>query len=145
MYHCAECQVKNCTKEIGKEGEFPKNCPSVLPEMEEILKKYGADELDYRLARESSILGPNHDEGRVEKTIRFAKACGFHKIGLGFCITLRKEAAQLTKLLREEGFEVESLICKVGHVDRSLLEIDSCKAMCNPIAQAVLLNEAHTT
>ena len=51
----------------------------------------------------------------------------------------------MDRLLREAGFEVESLICKVGHLDRSFLNVPaSSKCMCNPIAQAEMLNRAGT-
>jgi uncharacterized metal-binding protein len=48
-------------------------------------------------------------------------------------------------VLEYHGFEVESVICKVGGIDKSLQGIENGgNAMCNPIAQARLLNERGT-
>lgn len=144
MLFCAQCGVKNCAAELGKEGEYSGQCPTKWERQNEYLKKY-EEPLDSLLAQKSAIVSAGYDECRVEKTIRFAKECGFQKIGLAFCITLKDAAKALDKLLRQEGFEVESIICKVGHQDRTQIGAPaSCKAMCNPIAQAELLNEAKT-
>ena len=52
----------------------------------------------------------------------------------------------MDRILRQEGFQVSSIICKVGHVSRQeVLGVGgSCNAMCNPIAQAELLNREKT-
>lgn len=49
-------------------------------------------------------------------------------------------------ILKANGFEVDSIICKVGHQSRhEVLEVEeSGNAMCNPIAQAEFLNRAGT-
>ena len=77
--------------------------------------------------------------------MRFAKECGFHKLGLAFCDTLDEQWRQIDAILRRNGFQVESVRCEVGHIDRCTIGVPSAqKAMCNPIAQAELLNEAGT-
>lgn len=144
MYFCAMCPVKNCAKKFGEEEYYPNNCPTMRPEIPEILEMY-KDSTDQKLAQVSAVCSPDHSECRVMKTIRFAKECGFKKIGLAFCITLADDAKNLSQVLRKEGFEVESVICKVGHHDRTYIGAPcSNKAMCNPIAQAELLNGAKT-
>jgi len=143
MLYCADCQIRNCTKKIGEENLYPENCPSLSTEMELYLHEYG-DALDRLIAVQSSICSLDHRECRILKTIRFAKECGFKKLGLAFCITLAKEAHEVNKILRNEGFQVESVICKVGHVNRDMLGLESCVPMCNPIAQAEMLNRAGT-
>lgn len=142
--YCAECSVKNCAKRFGEEAQYPGACPSVSPEIPSILEKY-QDPVDLKLAQVSAICNPDHSECRVLKTIRFAKLAGFKKIGVAFCVAVEDYARELSILLRKEGFEVESVICKVGHHNRECIGIpNSKKAMCNPIAQAEFLNEAHT-
>lgn len=144
MWYCAQCEVKNCAKKMGQEGAYPKQCPTLLPEQDLYMEKYH-EPLNRLMAQVSGKVSPDHGECRVLKTIHFAKECGFKKIGLAFCITLKDSAKVLCRLLQDEGFEVESIICKVGHKDRSEIGAPaSCKAMCNPIAQAELLNEAKT-
>ena len=145
MLYCAACTVKNCARKMGTEGEYPRGCPSALPETAGYLAEYG-NPLDMKMARSSALCSPDHSEGRILKTIRFAMECGFKKLGLAFCVTYKEEAAQLNRLLRDSGFQVESVVCKVGHCSRAeVLGVpESSNAMCNPIAQAELLNKAGT-
>lgn len=145
MLFCASCAVKNCGRPIGAEGDYPGGCPSLDPALSEALEKY-RDPEERLMARQSAVTSPDHGESRLPKTIRFAKLCGFQKLGLAFCITLKDEAAQVDRILRQEGFQVSSIICKVGHVSRQeVLGVGgSCNAMCNPIAQAELLNREKT-
>ena len=130
---------------MGDTGSYPANCPSLSNKMPAFIEQY-KEPLDFKIAHASAICGPNHDEGRIEKTIRFAKECGFKKIGLAFCVAVKKEAEQIARLLLQNEFQVESVVCKVGHCNRSeILGVESSKnAMCNPVAQAELLNEAGT-
>ncbi len=144
MYFCAGCDMKTCAREMGKEGTSPRLCPTLSPEMKEYLRQYEVPE-DRRLARAAAICGPDHSECRILKTIRFAHECGFQKLGLAFCSAVREQAKAIDRLLRAEGFAVESVICKVGHEDKSFLDVPpSCKAMCNPVAQAELMNRQGT-
>lgn len=65
--------------------------------------------------------------------------------GLAFCDTVDEQGRQIDAILRRNGFQVESVRCKVGHIDRCTIGVPSAqKAMRNPIAQAELLNEAGT-
>ena len=59
----------------------------------------------------------------------------------------------MDRILRQNGFEVSSVICKTGGIDKSEAGIPgqyrvrperSFEAMCNPVAQAMLLNSQHT-
>ena len=77
---------------------------------------------------------------------------GYRRIGLAFCRGLRKEAKIVDDILRRNGFEVVSVICKVGGVDKERVGLTqqqkvhpgSFEPMCNPIAQAMLMNEQKT-
>jgi uncharacterized metal-binding protein len=77
---------------------------------------------------------------------------GYSRVGLAFCRGLRKEAGIVDKLLRRAGLEVVSVICKTGGTDKTLCGISeegkvkpgNFEPMCNPIAQAMLLNEQKT-
>ena len=89
---------------------------------------------------------------RVKETIQMCLRMGYKKVGLAFCRGLRKEAKVMDNLLRRAGLEVVSVICKTGGIDKTTIGIpDEHKVhpgqfepMCNPIAQAMLLNEQHT-
>ena len=145
MLFCASCAVKNCGKPFGKEDRYPKSCPSLDPILPEALREY-QDPEDLLMARQSAVVSSDHSECRLLKTIRFAKLCSFQHLGLAFCITLKDEASRVDRILRKEGFQVSSIICKVGHESRQevLGVTERCNAMCNPIAQAELLNREKT-
>ena len=74
----------------------------------------------------------------------------YKKLGLAFCAGLASEARIITEILEKQGFEVVSTRCKVGAVPKEKLGIKpeqkiggplACETMCNPIAQAQLLNK----
>lgn len=146
MYFCAMCGKRGCSARLSEDGEYPKGCPTAEGVCDELLPEYDDPAL-LKLAQISSICSPDHGECRLKKTARFARECGFKHLGLAFCVNLSEEAAQVAKYLKGEGFEVESLICKVGKYSRATIDApqsDSGRAMCNPIAQAELLNRAGT-
>jgi uncharacterized metal-binding protein len=85
----------------------------------------------------------------VVETIQFAKKMGYKKLGLAFCTGLSNEAKILTEILEINGFEVISARCKMGSVPKERIGIkpeqkiygpNSRETMCNPIAQAEILN-----
>jgi uncharacterized metal-binding protein len=87
---------------------------------------------------------------RVEDTIEFARAMNYRKLGIACCVGLKREGAILESILRKNGFEVSSAVCKTGGVPKEELGIKDeekvrpggFEAMCNPIAQAMLLDSA---
>ena len=145
LLFCANCSVKYCAKKLDEEGEFPRTCPSTRLQINDYVAEYEQDPVTWKLA---SISGEttmhDHDETRMQQVVRFAKAYGCRKIGLAFCISLSEEARMTANVLRKEGFEVESVICKVGRFDRKCVGVNDprLKPMCNPVAQAEYLNEA---
>jgi uncharacterized metal-binding protein len=89
---------------------------------------------------------------RVQEICEFAHKMGYKKIGVAFCAGLRSEARAFDMILKAQGFEVASVCCKVGAAPKETLglgEQDKIRkgefeSMCNPIAQAALLNESGT-
>lgn len=89
---------------------------------------------------------------RILEIIEFAHKMKYKRLGLVFCIGLRKEAKTVEQLLSSNGFEVVSSLCKVGRVPKEKIgvredqkvRIGCFESMCNPIAQAFLLNEEKT-
>jgi uncharacterized metal-binding protein len=107
-----------------------------------------------RMARESALI---EAEGycrwtRVEETVEFARRIGVTKLGIAFCVGLRDEARLLSRVLTANGFDVASVACKTGSIPKEELGIadhekvrpGTFEAMCNPIAQARVLNAAAT-
>ncbi|MCE5265945.1 MAG: DUF1847 domain-containing protein [Deltaproteobacteria bacterium] len=164
---CARCPfdaaVRICQKEEGKAPPF---CPTVQgagavsaaqaelekPEIREFARQASIQEGEGYAGRE---LGYDHvrpAKPRVMEIVEFAGKMHYKKLGLAFCIGLRKEAKIVDGLLTANGFEVVSGVCKMGRVpkekigvrDDQKIRIGGFEAMCNPIAQAFLLNEAKT-
>jgi len=86
---------------------------------------------------------------RILELIEFSKKCGYKRLGLAFCLGLSNEASKLNQILENKGFEVVSVSCKVGAIpkerigikpEEKIVEPDRWESMCNPIAQAEILN-----
>ena len=152
MYTCADCSVYACR---GTERDkLPGNCPMRNPEKTaEVLQAYREEEnADFYVAS-SEIESEGYGEWvRIREIVEFCKKLGYKKLGLAFCGGLKKEAAAAAKIFRSHGFEVVSVICKAGGVDKCEAGIADEKKvypgeyepMCNPIFQARLLNEQKT-
>ncbi len=82
---------------------------------------------------------------RLEEIMDFANRCGYKKLGLAFCMGLKKEANILTKILKENSFEVESVIGKNGAVPKEFLNVskehkvkpDRFEPMCDPKTEKI--------
>jgi uncharacterized metal-binding protein len=89
---------------------------------------------------------------RVQETCEFAQKMGYKKIGVAFCMGLHKEALLLMQILKAQGFEVISVNCKTGGIpketigikEKEKIHIGEFESMCNPIAQAMILNDEKT-
>lgn len=153
MSKCGECGIYACRS--GQVQKAPEHCPMRLDE-----EVYKEAEDEYRkpeianLALNSAI---TESAGyrvwtRLEEIIYFSRKAGFSKLGVAFCIGLRKEAAEFVKILKQAGFDVESVACKNGSMPKELIGITEeqklrpgqFEPMCNPIGQAMLLNKAGT-
>ncbi|MFC1901398.1 DUF1847 domain-containing protein [Chloroflexota bacterium] len=86
---------------------------------------------------------------RVEELIEFSRKCGYQRLGIAHCGGLANEARMLTDILENKGFEVTTVSCKVGAIPKERIGIkaeekiggaESWESMCNPIAQALILN-----
>lgn len=152
MYTCADCAVRVCG--TPEPENLPKNCPMREREMmDRALEKYSLSENRdfYVTASEIEALG-YCQWPRVKETVQLCLRMGYHKIGLAFCRGLSREAKVFSDILRRAGLEVVSVICKTGGVDKTTCGIleehkihpNEFEPMCNPIAQALLLNEQHT-
>jgi len=85
---------------------------------------------------------------RVAEAMEVAHRLGAGHIGISFCVGFREEAKVLSKILETNGFQVSSACCKTGSTPKEEAGIlDSEKVrpgrkemICNPLAQAELLN-----
>jgi uncharacterized metal-binding protein len=164
---CARCSFQTserfCQKEDGNAPPFcpTKNYDEIISKALDVLKD--PDILEF--ARQASI---QEGEGyanrhldyqqvkpvkpRIQETIEFAHRMNYKRLGLAFCMGLVKEAKVVEKLLTAEGFEVVSTLCKVGREpketigveDDEKIRIGCFESMCNPIAQAFVINSEKT-
>ena len=152
MYTCAHCNILACDEEHP--GKLPANCPMRKTGlMNTALETYTLPENRdfYITASELEALG-YCQWPRIKETILLCQKMGYTRVGLAFCKGLRKEARIVDDLLRRAGLEVVSVICKTGGIDKECVGIapdrkvapGSFESMCNPIAQAMLLNEQNT-
>ncbi len=149
MLFCSKCEVKACYK--GDKEHMPEKCPSKNDEVLEKAKSLYFQEENMKIAHNAALVEAEGycKKTRLEETIDFMKKCGYKKIGLAFCVGLRNEAKTLTKILEYHGFEVCSVICKCGAVPKTHIGISQEETvrnnpdeiMCNPIGQALYLNE----
>ena len=164
---CAECghprERKACVSPPGRTPDF---CPmlsgTAVEEARELLR---ADPALQELARQASIqeaecYADRHErpfvkrpvKPRIEETWEFAHRMGYRRVGLAFCGGLAAEARIVAHVLASKGLEVVSVSCKVGAVpkeelgleDRDKIRAGGHESMCNPIAQALILNQERT-
>ncbi len=164
---CAHCPTRVCENIGGKTSDGPpanKKLPGFCPMklMPEIFSE-AAKEYDKPAIREFARLagvqefqcfermsdGVRAKLSRIEELIQFARKCGFKKLGIAHCGGLMKEAGILSDILENNGFKVISVQCKAGTVpkeaiglkeDEKIVGPDNWETMCNPIAQAMILN-----
>ena len=164
---CAHCRIDKKEKICLVEGgRGPRFCPKLnrMDAVEEAMEEYAKQEVG-EFARQASIqegecYAERHKKPytkfpvkpRVQEICEFAKKMGFKKLGIVFCIGLMNEAAILDEILVSQGFEVVSVMCKVGRVpkekigvkDDEKILIGEFEPMCNSIAQAKILNQEKT-
>ena len=151
---CAYCPptVRAC-RHGESETRGPGFCPSKVDEegIERAWERYEDPEVR-RVAYASALV---ESEGycrwtRVEEICAFARQMGFTRIGIATCISMADLARTLSGILESHGFEVASAACKNGGVPKERLGLrdedkihpGTYEAMCNPLAQAELLNDA---
>lgn len=138
--NCALCNTKAC---INGMKNPPKNCPSLSDDINNLKELYKTEE-NYKIAKISTKLAIEKTYTRLEETMNFAKEMGYKKLGIAFCSALKNEAEEVEKIFRYNGFEVESITCKVGAISKDIVDIDDSQIMCNPITQAEFLNKQNT-
>ncbi|MEI3122048.1 MAG: DUF1847 domain-containing protein [Eubacteriales bacterium] len=151
MYTCASCTLRSCQK---GGGDLPRNCPMRDPEFfDRLLERYWSEENHDFFVTSAAIESAGYCRWpRLKEIVEFSRSMHYQKLGLAFCAALKKEAAVVERVLRNNGFQVVSVICKTGGLDKSRAGVpEECKlqpgqfeAMCNPIAQAELLNSQDT-
>ena len=154
---CDSCNKLKCLG--GSKKNLSENCWMATHDkiIEEAKKKYD-DPWTREIVKNASIV---EAEGYIEwprlrDTIEFMKLMKYKKVGLAFCVGLKDEATKISKILTNQGFEVMTVMCKVGSLKKSETGVSKeyfpmAKTgyligdwSCNPVAQALLLNAEQT-
>ncbi|MFW9823764.1 MAG: DUF1847 domain-containing protein [Candidatus Thorarchaeota archaeon] len=156
---CFRCDsVNQCT--IGRPNKELANCPmTASPEItKEAMELYKNDEFLKKSTNVASIVeakGYMHWP-RLKDIIEYARGMEFKRIGLASCVALQKEAEKTAEILLNYGFEVCSVCCKTGSINKANVGVPKEYSMmsktgypigfvtCNPVAQALILNKAGT-
>ncbi len=163
--NCAKCVSAQKACRV-REGKGAASCPASrekkridsitekydLPENREFarLATIQEGECYANRARKPFVMHPT--KSRLEELIEFSHKMGYKRVGVAFCGGVASEAAVLIDILEKNGFEVVAVSCKVGAIPKERLGlkeeektlIGEFDPMCNPIAQAEILNEATT-
>ena len=138
MKSCAECDSKDCYQ--------GKDCFGLR---DEVLSKY-QDPAVLEMTRVATMLEGRHymKLTRLEELMRFAIELGYKHLGVAFCIGFSEEARLLAYILKKR-FKVSAVCCKACGIEKEKLGLDKImpervEAMCNPMAQSLLLNRAGT-
>ena len=149
---CVVCKAIACR--TGKQEKAPSFCHTVLDSklVSEVFERYVKDPEVNRIALASSRVEAEYymKNCRVEDTIAFAERIGAKKIGIATCVGLLEESRVFHDILKSHGFEVASICCKVGSIDKTRIglgedekiEKGEFEPMCNPVTQAEILNKA---
>lgn len=151
---CAVCHVQACSEEPGSKP-YPRFCPmsdeaQALTEARAAYSGQKTRELAQAAARTEAA--GYCEETRVEEVMSFARRLGVSRLGIASCIGLIREARLLHEILEANGYEVFSVCCKVGSIPKEEIGLTDdekirpgrFEALCNPIGQAKLLNDAGT-
>lgn len=147
---CVNCGTQNCK---FKNRTYPEFCLTTHLEdsdMEWALERYEEGRNKEIMIASAEVEYEGYCQWtRVQEIMEFARKINARKIGIANCIGLINEARIFARILRANGFEVYSVICKVAGKPKSSVGIPAvCEnigaAMCNPILQARLLNNAQT-
>jgi len=161
---CARCQVPKGKRACDSvNGAAPRGCPTrerqeAITAAMRVYADPGVRTFAQHASRQEAAGYSDRESGarpaltRIEEVCAFAARAGFRRLGLAFCAGLIREAEVLDRILASRGFEVVSVVCKVGAIPKEELALTDAdkirpgtfETMCNPIGQAELLNRAGT-
>ena len=137
---CALCESKECYQ--------GKDCTLITESAREACRREDVSRTMRKAAAlEQSGYGALN---RVEELASFARAMGYRRLGLAFCIGLSEEAKLLHEYYVGEGFKVHSVCCKLCGISKDSLGLQrrhpewEQEATCNPMGQAMQLRRCRT-
>lgn len=145
-YACASCQKASCFR--GEFEQMPKTCPTLTAsEVSQDASPYTHEPTRAQMlaADQTPFTADGALRNRVEELVAYANSQKMDRIGVAFCVSLTEEAQRLGRILRQQGLQTELVCCRVGAIDYDEIGLPKAHperfaAICNPIAQAKLLN-----
>ena len=143
------CTKQGCWK--GRDSGIPEYCEAnnYIQELEKATGEYGDPETR-EIYKAASVVGQNNDgmTPRIKEALLFAKQLKLDRIGFAACLSMEREMPVVKELFEREGFDVFIVSCQIGRVNaesRGAPEVKDCtRSLCNPIAQAEILNASGT-
>jgi uncharacterized metal-binding protein len=165
--NCSGCPFKNAQKAcIAENGRHPADCPTHLqkevlsramqeyrrPEVREFALQASLQEAEGYADRDKGYAHVRPAKPRILEIAEFARRMNYTRLGLIFCAGLVQEGRVAAEYYQSRGFEMVSVLCKVGCVPKEALGVSDAQkiavgrpeSMCNPITQAMIANEART-
>jgi len=147
-YGCRSCATAGAVK--GDAARMPDDCPTLThPQLAKAIRPYLSAERQalMRAADETPFAEDGRLRSRVEELSHYARRRGMKRVGIAFCVSMRKEAQRLAERLEADGLATALACCRVGAVDLAELGLpkphpERFASTCNPVAQARLLDEA---
>jgi uncharacterized metal-binding protein len=141
-----ETRDKDCSICFNQRCRKGKNC---YPDINAgTLHEYVDDSLKMSMAS-AAIEGKYYNQAtRLEEISLFAREMGYGKLGIATCVGLMGEAQMIAAYLKKQ-FQVYVIGCKNGAILKRKLNLQQInpsadEVMCNPIGQALFLNQHHT-
>ena len=151
---------------MHKEGTSHKGCPTVTrkkllaqanrtyenPETGTFARQAALQEAACYANRHERPYVMQPTKPRIVEICEFANRMGYKRLGLVFCVGLKHEAAIVHDIFKMNGFDVVSVCCKAGRTSKDLIGVEerdrifqeTDEVMCNPIFQAMVVNEEKT-
>ena len=118
---CVLCGVKACTAEPDTKAT-PSFCPMPVETelLQEVERQYLEREDLRRLALESARTEAAGycRSTRIEEIMDFARRIGAGRLGIAHCVGLMQEAKAARDIFLAGGFEVYTVCCKAGSIDK---------------------------
>jgi uncharacterized metal-binding protein len=163
--NCAKCVSAHKRCRV-REGKGAAACPASqereqieritekyeLPQNKEFARLASIQEAECYANRDRKPFVMHPTKSRLEEIMEFCRKMGYRRLGLAFCGGVAPEASLFVDVLEQNGFDVVGVSCKVGAIPKERLGlkeeektlIGEFDPMCNPIAQAEILNASNT-
>lgn len=150
---CAYCGTIACEYEPGTRRP-PKFCISVEEAdlLAEIEKRYTNNDETQKIAIAAAQTEASGymRRTRIEDIMDFARRLNVKRIGIAHCVGLIHEAKLATDIFLANDFEVFSVCCKTGSIPKEEIGLEDSEKihpgefepLCNPVAQATILEKA---